>query len=94
MARPTRSQFLVRPTRRYFRGRGTDFELGKKNRVFENGNLWPILFSKVNFGEIFASPGETIAPPGETIASPRETTASPVSPVLRPLRFKVKPRIL
>ena len=89
MARPTRSQFLVRPTKRF----SGDFELEKHsvNSVFENENLWPILINDLKkFGETIASTEETTASPvlkGEPIASPE-------SPLLRPLRYMVQPRML
>ena len=90
MTRPTRSQFLVRPTKRFIRDYELEAELEKQsvNRVFENENLWPILFSELKkFGETIASPEETNASP----VSPGETMASSV---LRPLRFMVQPRVL
>ena len=89
MARPTRSQFLVRPTKRF----SGDFELEKHsvNSVFENENLWPILINDLKkFGETIASTEETTASPELT----GEPIASPESPLLRPLRFKVQPRML
>ena len=99
MTRPTRSQFLVRPTKRFI----GDFELEKHslNSFFENENLWPILINDLKkFGETVASTEETTASPvltGEPITSPvltGEPIASPESPLLRPLRFKVQPRVL
>ena len=89
MARPTRSQFLVRPTKRF----SGDFELEKHsvNSVFENENLLPILINDLKkFGETIASTEETTASPELT----GEPIASPESPLLRPLRFKVQPRML
>ena len=89
MARPTRSQFLVPPTKRF----SGDFELEKHsvNSVFENENLWPILINDLKkFGETIASTEETTASPELT----GEPIASPESPLLRPLRFKVQPRML
>ena len=93
MTRPTRSQFLVRPTKRFIRDYELEAELEKQsvNRVFENENLWPILFSELKkFGETIASNEETTASPvlkGEPIASPE-------SPLLKPFRFMVQPRVL